>query len=164
MDFSKFKTSDWLIVGGGIGILIFGLFVDWQTVSSGPFSVSGGNAFDFFFTGTVPWLIIIAAAVITVLQVMEKMDSTKLPWPMIIALATILAAVLLLIRFLFNPGAPDGVGRGMGLIVSFLSGLVAAAGGVMGFTAAGGDLKDLADVDKLKGAFDSDSGSGDSDS
>ena len=36
MDFSKFKTSDWLKIGGGIGFLIFGTFLDWAKV--GPLS------------------------------------------------------------------------------------------------------------------------------
>lgn len=153
MDFSKFKTNDWLVIGGGIGMLIFGTFVDWQKVSAGGFSVSGGNAFDFFFTGTVPWILLIGAAVITVLRVMEKVPES-VPWPLVIVLATLLAAVLLLIRFVFNPGAPDGVDRGMGLILSFLSGIVAAVGGVMSYTASGGNLKDLTDVNKLKQSFD----------
>ncbi len=42
------------------------------------------------------------------------------------------------------------------MILSFLSGLVAAAGGVMSFTASGGNIKDLADVNKIKDAFDGD--------
>ncbi len=29
MDFSKFKTNDWLVIGGGLGMLIFGTFLDW---------------------------------------------------------------------------------------------------------------------------------------
>lgn len=150
MDVSKFKTSDWLIIGGGIGMFIFGTFLDWQKV--GPFS--GGNAFDFFLTGTIPWLLLVGAAIFTVLLAQEKMSSTSLPWPIIIVFITVLSAVLLLIRFLFNPGATDGVSRGAGLILSFLSGLVSAVGGVMAYTASGGALKDLTDVNKIKGAFD----------
>lgn len=153
MDFSKFKTSDWLIVGGGLGIIIFGLFFDWQKVEFMGVSASGGNAFDFFFTGTVPWLLLVAAAVVVVLRVQGTIKDNGLPWPLILLGATGLAAILLLIRFIFNPGAPDGVGRAIGMILSLISGIVAAAGGVMGFTASGGDLKDLTDVNKLKGAF-----------
>ncbi len=52
MDFSKFKTSDWLMVGGGGAMFIAG-FLPWVTVSAGGFS-SSGNAFEFFFTGTLP--------------------------------------------------------------------------------------------------------------
>lgn len=150
MDFSKFKTNDWLVIGGGLGMLIFGTFLDWWKV--GGFT-SGANAFDFFFTGTLPWILLIGAAVVTFLRVQGTIKDGGLPWPMAIALATLLAAVLLLIRFLFNPGAPDGVDRGVGLILSFLAGLVAAAGGVLSFTAGGGNIRDLADVNKIKDAF-----------
>jgi hypothetical protein len=164
MDFSKFKTNDWLVIGGGIGIFIFG-FLNWTKVSVAGFGASSGaNAFDFFFTGTIPWLLLVASAVVTVLLVMEKIAKDSLPWPLIILAATGLAAFLLLIRFLFNPidgkdfieEAGGSVGRGVGLILSFLSGLAAAAGGVMSFTASGGNLKDLTDVNKIKDAFDKD--------
>ena len=50
MDFSKFKTSDWLKIGGGLGVLIFA-FVSMGQGQRGGFSDSGGNAFDFFWTG-----------------------------------------------------------------------------------------------------------------
>lgn len=57
MDFSKFKTSDWLKVGGAAGFLIFGFF-DWVTVDGpagfGSLGSAGGNVFDFFWTGTLP--------------------------------------------------------------------------------------------------------------
>lgn len=151
MDLSKFKTSDWLIVGGGAGMFLFGTFMKWWTIDG--LSVGGGNAFDFFLTGTIPWLLLVAAAVVTVLLVLDKIPRT-LPWPLILLLATALSAVLLLIRFLFNPGAPDGISRGAGLILSLISGIVATVGGVMNFQASGGDLNDLKDINKLKSAFD----------
>ena len=57
MDFSKFKTPDWLIVGGGVVFLIGG-FLDWLTATGELFGVEvtirGATAFDFFFTGIVP--------------------------------------------------------------------------------------------------------------
>ena len=148
MDFSKFKTNDWLVIGGGLGMLIFGTFFDWLKFGS----FSAANAFDFFFTGTVPWILLIGAAVVTFLRVQGTIKDGSVPWPMVIAFATLLAAVLLLIRIVFNPGA-DGVDRAVGMILSFISGLVAAAGGVMSFTASGGSIKDLADVNKIKDAF-----------
>lgn len=147
MDIGKIKTNDWLIIGGAIGMIIFGTFVDW--VSVGPFSA--GNAFDFFFTGTIPWILVVAAGVITFLRTQDKLGE-QLPWGLVLVLATALAAVLLLIRLLFNPGV-DGADRGMGMYLSVLSGLATAAGAVMAFLAAGGTIGDLTDVDKLKGAF-----------
>jgi len=74
MDLSKFKTSDWLKVGGAIGFLIFGFF-DWASVTVNGFGVSasGGRVFDFFFTGTVPWLLTLAVGVLTFLLAAQLM-------------------------------------------------------------------------------------------
>ena len=160
MDFSKFKTSDWLMIGGGIGIFVFGFF-KWVTVSGFGFSSSGGNVFDFFWTGTIPWILVIASAVVTFLLVQGTLKEEQAPWPLILLAATGLAALLLLIRIIFNPlegkdlieSAGGDVGRGVGMILSVISGLVAAAGAFLNFQASGGNLKDLTDVDKLKSSF-----------
>ena len=45
------------------------------------------------------------------------------------------------------------VGRGIGMILSTLAVLVAAAGAVMGYTESGGNINDLKDINKLKGGF-----------
>ncbi len=168
MDLSKFKTSDWLKVGGAIGFFIFGFF-SWTTVS-GPGGVggdSGFNVFHFFFTGTIPWILVIATGIITFLLATGSMKSGTLPWPLIMLIATGLAALLLLIRLLFNPldgkdaieSFGGSVGRGIGLILSVISGFAAFAGAFMGFKESGGDFNDLKDMNKIKGAF---QGSGDS--
>ncbi len=62
MDLSKFKSSDWLKIGGAIGFLLFG-FVHWASFHG----FTGQNVFDYFFTGTIPWLLIIGTGVMTVL-------------------------------------------------------------------------------------------------
>jgi len=149
MDFSKFKTNDWLIIGGGLGMLIFGTFFDW--LKFGGFSAA--NAFDFFFTGTVPWILLIGAAVVTFLRVQGTIKDGGVPWSLVIAYVTVLAAVLLLIRIIFNPGAGSNIDPATGMILSVIAGIVAAAGGVLSFTASGGSIKDLADVNKVKAAF-----------
>jgi hypothetical protein len=164
MDFSKFKTPDWLKVGGAVGFLIFG-FMSWVKIDYGGeignVSDSGGSVFDFIFTGTIPWILIMGSAIMTVLLVTGKMKQSKTNWPMLMVIANGLAAVLLLIRFIFNP--LDGkselealgvdVQRGIGMILSLLAGLVAAAGSIMSFTNGGGNLKDLTDVNKIKDGF-----------
>lgn len=154
MDFSKFKTSEWMIIGGAAGILVFGFF-DWITVDFGVGSVSGGNVFDFFFTGTIPWLLLIASAVVVFLLAAGTLSPTQAPWPIILLAATGVAALLLLIRLIFNPidGAGDGVGRGFGMILSAISGVVAAVGAGLGFQESGGDFSDLTDIDKVKSQF-----------
>src|SRR5215203_4487903 len=104
VDLSKLKTSDWLKIGGAVGFLIFGFF-HWTTVE-GPDGFggdSGFNVFHFFFTGTIPWILVIATGVITLLLAMGTMKPGNVPWPLIMLVATGLAAILLLIRLLFNP-------------------------------------------------------------
>jgi hypothetical protein len=160
MDFSKFKTPDWLIIGGGIAVFIGGLALDWISVDAGPFgSVSGGNAFDFTLTGALPWLLVVASAVVTVLVLLEVLSKDQAPWTMIVLAATVLSAVLLLIRIIFNPGVGEGVDRGMGMYLTFIGAVVAAAGAFMNFQASGGDIKDLTDMGKLKASFAKDTSS-----
>jgi hypothetical protein len=61
-------------------VFIGGLFLKWITVDFGLGSVSAGNAFDFFFTGALPWFLVVASAVVTVLVIMEVLSPrTKLP-------------------------------------------------------------------------------------
>ncbi|MFM8847506.1 MAG: hypothetical protein ACKOHN_05585, partial [Actinomycetota bacterium] len=106
MDFSKFKTSDWLKVGGAIGFLIFG-FLNWLSVDYGAdfggASESGAKVFDFFFTGTIPWILVLATGIITLLQLTGTMKGGKANWPMLMLLANGVAALLILIRLVFNP-------------------------------------------------------------
>jgi hypothetical protein len=154
MDISKFKTSDWLKVGGGAGVLIFGL-LPWISFDAGPFGSASANAFDFTLTGAIPWLLLVAAGVITALIASGTLKS-KLPWPLILLAATALGALLIVIRLIAgSPGESfDGISRGFGLYLSTLAGIASAVGGFLGFKESGGNLNDLTDVNKLKSAFD----------
>lgn len=160
MDFSKFKTSDWLKIGGAAGFFIFAFF-GWVKFSFAGFSGGSANAFDFFWTGTLPWLLIVASGVISFL-VAGGIIKAKIPsLPMIVLVATALGTLLVLIRLIFNPlGGPSfGISRGFGLFVASIAAVVATVGAFLSFTESGGNLKDLTNVDKLKGQF----GSGGSD-
>lgn len=160
MDLSSFTKSDWMKIGGAVGIFIFGFF-DWVTFEALGFSESGGNVFDFFWTGVLPWLLILAVGAITVLLALKVLKPAQAPWPLIMLAAAGLAAFLLLMRLIFNPlegsdaieALGGDVGRGIGMYLSVISGLVAFAGAFLGFKEAGGDLNDLKDVNKLKGQF-----------
>ena len=80
---------------------------------------------------------------------------------MLMLLANAVAAVLILIRIIFNP--LDGkdalealgvdVGRGIGMILSTVAVLAATAGAFIGYTESGGNINDLKDINKLKGGF-----------
>ena len=156
MDFSKFKTHDWLVIGGAAAVLVF-TFVKWWKVDI-PFGGGsyGTNGFDHFFTGIVPWLLIVAVGVLTFLRAAGIFSlPASVPEPLVFLAATGLGTLLILLNLLIGPGIPSGVDRGIGLFLSLLGGIVATAGAAMGFTASGGDFKDLTDPNKLKSAFDS---------
>ena len=146
MDLSRFKTSDWLKIGGALGFLIFGFF-DWISVDiEGVGEAGGGNVFDFFWTGTLPWILVIGSGVVTFLLVQGIMKRGNTPWDMILLVALALAALLLLIRLLFNPlpgDLEDFYDRGIGMYLSVLSGLVAAVGGFLAFKESGGTMDDF---------------------
>lgn len=151
MDLSKFKTSDWLMIGGGLGFLIFGTFFDWAKISFLGISASGGNAFDFFLRGTVPWILFVAVGVLAFLLAGGVIKKGDLPWPLILLAAAALGLILNLFIVIAGPG--DGLDRAIGLWLSFLSAVVATVGAFMGFQESGGNLADLKDPNKLKASF-----------
>lgn len=156
MDLSKFKTSDWLKVGGAVAVLI-GYFLDWTSLDCGGFpgcddaNLSGSS---FFFRGTLPWLLIVAVGVITFLLAAAVMRAGSLPWPLIFLAASALATLLILI-YIINPsysGVSD-IGRGIGAWLALVGAGVTTAGAFIGFKESGGDLSDLKDVNKMKSQF-----------
>ena len=152
MDFSKFKTPDWLVIGGGLVVLIAG-FLDWFKLSD---SDVGANAFDYTLTGLIPWILIVGAAVLTFLLAGGIIKAGGAPWTLIILGATALGALLIIIRVLIGADdVPDGldVERAIGLWLSALGAIVAAAGAFMSYQASGGNVRDLTDMDKMKSAF-----------
>jgi hypothetical protein len=151
MDFSKFKTSDWLLVAAGVIMLIFGIVLDWAKVGS----VSGNGPFDYFFTGGISWLLVVAAGVIAFLLAAGIMKPGGAPWSLLLVLGTGLATLLMLLRIIMGGGDEAGfeLDRGPGMYVAFVAAIIALVGAVMNYKATGGDLNDLKDFNKIKGAF-----------
>jgi hypothetical protein len=152
MDFSKFKTPDWLVIGGGLAVLIGG-FLDWFKVDGVDASA---NAFDYTLTGLIPWILVVGAAVIVLLLAGGVMKAGGAPWTLIVLGATALGALLILIRLLIGADdVPDelDVSRSIGLWLSALGAIAAAAGAFLGFQASGGNVRDLTDIEKMKSAF-----------
>lgn len=159
MDFSKFKTSDWLKVGGG-GLFFIAGFLSWWKVDIPGIGSSGANAFDYFGTSGLAWLIFTAIAVLTVLLVVGKLPST-MPWPVLMLAGAAFGLLLTLVRFFSNGAgiASDVLSRGPGAFLGLLGALVAGFGCVTGFKESGGNLADLKDPNKLKAQFSAMTGS-----
>ena len=69
VDFSNFKVSDWLMVGGGLAMLILGFALPWSTVSIGGISDSGDGPFDYFLTGGIAWILTVSVGAVSSNQV-----------------------------------------------------------------------------------------------
>ena len=162
MDLSKFKTSDWLKVGGGALMLIAG-FLSWITfdipAEAAAFAPDEPNAFDFFWTGTLPWILLVGVGVIAFLLAARMMKSSGTPWPLILLAAAALATLLVLIRVLFNPheggdALDEVINRGIGMWLALIASILVLAGAWLGFQESGGNINDLTDMNKLKRSFD----------
>ncbi len=151
MDFSNFKTPDWLMIGGGAAMLILGFTLDWTSVDTGFGSASGDGPFDYFFTGGIAWLLVVAIGALAAANALGKLPPTQ-PWPLIFLVGAGVATLLMLLRIILGARF-DFADRGIGMYGAFIWSAVAAAGAFLNFQASGGDIKDLTDVDKLKASF-----------
>jgi hypothetical protein len=147
VDLSKVRPGDWLLLAGAAVMLIFGLALDWTT-SSG---LGGDNAFDYFFTGGLSWLLVVGAGIIAGLLAVDAIQPGATQWPVLLVLATGLATILMFIRLLL--GGHDDLNRGPGMWVAFFAAAAAFGGALMNFIESGGTLSDLTDIDKLRDAF-----------
>lgn len=154
MDVSRFKLPDWLIVGGGAVVFLFGFF-DWFDTGS-----ISSSAFKFTLTGVFPWLLVVGSALLTYQIRTGILTVRKWPWPMIFLFATTIAVILLLVRVIIGAEADDfvsgagdaSVGRKFTLWLSFLGAIAAAAGSFLSFVASGGTVDDLPLVSRIRSA------------
>lgn len=151
MDFSKFKTSDWLMVGGGAAMLILGFVLDWTTVDVGFGSASGDGPFNYFFTGGIAWLLVVATGVLAFMRATGKLPENQ-PWTLIFVGATGLATLLMLLRVILGARF-EFADRGIGMYGALVWSAIALAGAFMNFQASGGELSDLTDMNKIKESF-----------
>jgi hypothetical protein len=152
VDLSKFRPGDWLLAAGGLAMLILAQVLPWAELEG---FGSGNNAFDYFFTGGIAWILVVAAGTIAVLLAVGAIAPGTTPWSLILLLGTGLATLLMLIRLILGPGDELGLdlNRGAGMWVAFIAAAVALWGAVMNFTKSGGRLSDLTDLDKLRRTF-----------
>ena len=141
MDFSKLKTSDWLVGGGAIAYLI-AMFLPWYQVKN--FSAANVKGWDYFFFGIIPLLLILAVFAILVLPKLAdgvKIPETIGPLPRLQAalIGAGAAAAIVLLRLLIKddgdvPGAADFIERGIGLFLAFIAAAVVAVGAFMKYS------------------------------
>jgi hypothetical protein len=166
VDFSKFKPSDWLKAGGGL-VMLIAYFLSWWNIDGAPGGLGSVSGSEYFLTGTVPWILLVAIGVFTVLAVLDifKLPPT-FPAPLIFLAAAALSVLLILVRF-FSDGFDTSIyggslptSRGAGLFLALLAGIAVLAGSLIGFKESGGQLNDLKDMNKLKSQFGGGSGTG----
>jgi hypothetical protein len=155
MDLSKFKTSDWLMIGGAFGMLIFGLFLNWASYSG----YSGNHAFDYFFTGGIAFLLIIAVGALAALLALGVVQRDAFAWNLAFLGAAALATLLMLFRLLLGGGSVGAgivsidLDRGAGMYLAFIAAAVVLVGAFLSFKESGGDINDLKDINKIKSQF-----------
>ena len=141
--------------------MLIAYFLDWSNVdSSCPVGVPSSfctvpqlSGSDFFFRGTVPWILIVAVGVIATLLALGVMKPGKLPWSLVFLAASALGTLLVLIYLIHPTYSGFDSGRGIGSILGFLAAAAVLAGSFLGFKEGGGELNDLKDMNKLKSQF-----------
>ena len=137
MDLNKLTTGEKVIAGAGILFLI-SMFLPWWGLDFGEFGSASNNGFDYFLTGWLPLLIIIAM----VAQIaVARFSTTQLPkipisWNQAHLIAGGVVAVLLVLRVII--GSSEGSGgfevdldRMWGLWVALVAALGVGVGGYL---------------------------------
>ena len=145
MDFSKLKTSDWVIAASGL-VLFIASFLDWFTVSVDgndlfPGASAGGNGWDVgFFWAGIP--VLIGLAMIAVVAIRAFSPDTKLPdlpigWGQTLFIAGVIAAAIVLLLLVIGEDVDGGeafgreVDRAFGLFLATLAAIGLAVGGFL---------------------------------
>lgn len=138
-------------------MLILGFVLPWSKISIGGFSESGDNPFNYFITGGIAWLLVVAVGVLALLKALGKLPASQ-PWGIIFLAMAGVATLLMLIQVILGGRSEIGIDldRGIGMFGALIWAGVATGGAFMNFQAGGGELSDLTDMSKLKDAFDGD--------
>jgi len=151
VDLSELEPGDY-VIGGGALVFLLAMFLPW-------FGLAGysENGLDFFVTGFVPLLLIIAVVVLVAVQALTDADvpTLPIPWSLVYLIAAGLATLLVLFRILIGADNPFGGGFGdldreLGIFIALLAAGVVAAGAVIKLITEG-DLDDL--LGKGNGGF-----------
>jgi hypothetical protein len=133
VDVSNFRSGDWLIVAGGAVMMIFGLALKWASFGS----ITLNNAFDYFLTGGIAWLLLVAAGVITFVRGGLLGTRTTSRWSLLLLIVTGAATALMLLRLILGAGeqGEQNLDRANGMYIAFLAAAVAFAGAIANYRA-----------------------------
>lgn len=137
------RRPDILKMAGAAIFLIAG-FLTWYSLEIPQIGSDDVNAFEWFPTGTLPWLLFIAVGIITALVVFGVLKSDTFPVDRVLLGLAVLAFVLFILRLALTPGVEgvsdeqlDEIGaevtRGIGLWIGLVGALLVLAGAVMAF-------------------------------
>jgi hypothetical protein len=131
VDASNFRSGDWLIVAGGAVMAIFGVTLDWASFGSIKFN----HAFDYFLTGGIAWLLLVAAAIVAFLLASGFVRAGSARWSLILLIATGAATALMLVRLILGAGeqGDQNLDRANGMYIAFLAAAVAFAGAISNY-------------------------------
>lgn len=144
MDLSRLKTSDFVILGSAL-VLLIGSFLDWFTVEATDndfFSgeVAAGNGWDvgFFWAGIPVLLGLAMAAYVAIRAFAPQTQLPEAPWGTILVAAGGVAAAIVVLKLLIGED-DDGFGdiievkRAVGLFISALAAIGLGVGGFLKF-------------------------------
>ncbi len=141
MDFSKLKTSDW-VVGVGSIVYLIAMFMPWYGISG--IDRASNSGWSYFLGGVIP-LILIVIVFIKTIAIPQWAPNTKLPelpvpWSQAVLGGAVAAAVIVLLRLLIKSsvsgfGITVDLDRKYGLIIAFLAAAAVAIGTFMKYQA-----------------------------
>jgi hypothetical protein len=128
-DMSTISRNTWIAVGGAV-VLLISPFLDWYSVSVGPFSVSasGTKATD------VAWLVFlcaVAALVAIGIELFAPQVALPVTTSQIVIGAGVVATLLVLFRMVSKPGGYSGIGLAYGIWIALIAAVVTAVGGYL---------------------------------
>lgn len=137
MDLNKLSNGEKVIAGAGL-LFLLSMFFPWWGLDLGEFGSGSNNGFDYFLTGWLPLLIVIAmvAQIAVARFTTTQLPRIPIPWNQAHLIAGAVVAVLLVLRVII--GADEGAGgfevdldREWGLFVALIAAIGVGAGGVL---------------------------------
>jgi hypothetical protein len=99
MDWSKVSRSQWFVVGGTIVAVVGALFLDWYSVTIGPFSASVG-AWDANAIGKLAVLGSLLMLAGAVLMFVPNAPQLPIPLPQALLIAAAFTALMVIFEFI----------------------------------------------------------------